>query len=123
MAPKRQIPRLEAVTIHYEPAKSGLHRRVTLYDEDQTTPAMTFGKAHGLRLDGLDAQGRIQSRQWFNNPYLQEDQGRAMKLAAWRVKNRIDEVCFQPKVTPASLIELLSTLDIQVNPPPIGESI
>ncbi|VAW65360.1 hypothetical protein MNBD_GAMMA08-2171 [hydrothermal vent metagenome] len=38
-----------------------------------------------------------------------------MKLTAWMVKNRVDEVCFNPTGSPQPLIELFSTLGIQVN--------
>jgi len=120
---KQQIPGLEAVTIHYEPKSKDLRRRVSLFEQDRTTPSKTFGKAYWLRLDELDKQGHIQSQQWFNNPYLNDDHGKAMKLTAWLVKNRIDEVWFHPQGSPATLRELLSNLGIQVNPATTDKSI
>lgn len=110
---KRAIPRLESVTIHYEPVMSALHRRVTLFEANKQTPAGAFGKAHWLRLDEIDEYGAIKAQQWFINPYREDDHGKAMKLTAWLVKNRIDEVCFEPKGSPAPLTELLDTLGIQ----------
>lgn len=112
---RRRIPRLESVTLHYEPVHSDLHRRVTLFGADRTAPADAFGKAVWLRLEDIDADGGTTSQQWFRNPYLEETHGKAMKLAAWLVRNRVDEVRFDAAESPQPLIELLSTLGIQVN--------
>ncbi len=112
---KREIPRLESVTIHYEPVTSDRQRRLSLFEADRKTPASAFGRAHWLRLDEISEQGNIKSQQWFINPYREDEHGKAMKLTGWLVRNRIDEVRFEPKGTPAPLIELLAILGIQVD--------
>ena len=112
---KREIPRLENVTIHYEPVRNDLHRRVILFDADKATLASAYGRANWLRLDEIEGKGTIKSQQWFKNPYHEDEHGKAMKLTAWMVKNRVDEVCFNPAGSPEPLMELLSTLGVQVS--------
>ena len=119
---KRQIPRLESVTLHYEPTRNDLLRRVTLFEEDKITPATSFGKTCWLLLEEIregesgadDGENRVESTQWFRNPYLGSDHGKAMKLTAWMVKNRIDEVCFTPDHAVDTLLDLFSTLGIRI---------
>ena len=111
---KHRIPRLEGVTLHYEPAKHNSRRVVTLYHEDRETPSASFGSASYLKLDEIDDDGKIIASRWLANPFRDEPRGKAIKLAAWMIRERIDAVRFAPpkEAIPDSLSELLSSAGI-----------
>ncbi|HEB55320.1 MAG TPA: cation transporter [Gammaproteobacteria bacterium] len=122
-----KIPALEKVTIHYEPVKKPYKRVATLYEADRKTPAGAFGKAHCILLQDITRQevdsnpntGADIRETWVTNPYLDEPHGRAMKLAAWLIRQRIDELHFNAENTPGNsaqdvLTELLSGAGIAI---------
>lgn len=111
---KRRVPRLEGVTLHYEPVTRNSRRVVTLFQDDRETVSPSFGAASYLKLDEIDVNGKTTNSRWLSNPYRDEPKGKAIKLAAWMIRERIDTVRFAPskETMPDSLTELLNTAGI-----------
>ncbi len=111
---KQKIPRIEEVTLHYEPVHQRYKRIATLFEADRKTPAHHFGKARYIRLEEGSAEGRTQS--WYSNPFSEDEHGKAMKLIAWLLRNRVSEVHLLPGKIPDTLVEMLDTVEIDYRP-------
>ncbi len=115
---RQQIPRLENVVLHYEPAHKAFRRHADLLDADRRTPAPAFGRAAGVRLRDVDGQGRVLAETWFDNPFRDAPHGKALRLAAWLIRNRVDVVHFQPREgDPEALRDLLTAAGIAIEAP------
>ena len=124
---KEDIPALEKVTIHYEPVKKPYRRIASLYQADRKTPASTFGTTSYILLEDIPreanksnpADGVLPKRTWISNPYLKDSHGRAMKLAAWLIRQHVNELHFDTGKVPADsqpevLADLLSGVGITI---------
>ncbi len=124
-----RIPALEKVTIHYEPVKKSCKRVATLYEADRKTPAKKFGKTHSILLQDIPLQSAKSAQRndknitenWIQNPFLSEARGKAIKLAAWLIRERIDELHFNTEDAFGvsgfdDLAELLAGAGITIRP-------
>jgi len=112
---KTAIPRLESVTIHYEPTQRPFRRVASLFDADKQLLAQGFGKAVWIRMEDYDKNNKLISSQWVSNPYGEGKRGKGVKLAAWLITKQVDTVSFAPSSSPDTLIDLLGAAGIQVN--------
>jgi len=111
---KQHIPRIQEITLHYEPMTQQHSRIATLLEADRKTPACHFGKAYYIRLD--DVEGDSPSRSWFVNPFREDEHGRGMRLLTWLIRNRVTEVRVQAGGISDELTELLTMVGIVVDP-------
>jgi len=111
---KQKIPRIEEVTLHYEPVSQQHERIATLFDADRKTIASHFGKAHYIRLEEMDGDRQTQS--WFSNPFSGDERGKSMKLIVWLLRNRVTKVHLLPENISNTLIEMLDTVGIDYQP-------
>ncbi len=111
------IPRLESVVIHYEPATRQGRLRATLYRDDRRTPATDLGEVGWIRIEQFDGDGVGSQARWERNAFRTYDRGRGVRLLAWLIRQRVDEVAFAPVEDPAPLRDLLDGLGIKVVPP------
>ena len=126
---KRKIPALEKVTIHYEPFRKPQKRIALLYASDRKTPATVFGKAHSILIRDLPENasdlnppaGSATREIWVTNPFLDDPHGRAIKLAAWLIRQRVDKVYLNAEKAPVdgsanALVDLLASAGIVLEP-------
>jgi cation diffusion facilitator family transporter len=111
---QHQIPNLAVVTIHYEPEKKPFKKIARLLEKDQTSLARTFGKAFWIELSEVNDTGEIVSRKMIENPVSRGQRGKAIKLAAWLIKQKVDRIVFHPQDLEEDLHTLFSALGIEI---------
>ncbi len=111
---QRQIPNLAITTIHYEPEKKLLKKTAILWEEDQTHVARTFGKAFWIEFRETNENGEILNREMVRNPVQHGQRGKAIKLAAWLIKQNVDEIIIHPRDLEEDLHTLFSALGIEI---------
>ncbi len=110
----RQILNLAITTIHYEPEKKTFKKVAVLLDESKTNIAKTFGKSSWIELRETNAGGDLLSRKFIRNPVSPELHGKAIKLAAWLIKQQVDQIVFNPNDLEDDIQTLFSALGIQI---------
>ncbi len=109
-----QIPNLAITTIHYEPEKKTFKKVALLLDETKTNIAKTFGRSAWIELEEMNANGDLLSSKLVRNPVSPEQRGKAIKLAAWLIKQQVDEIVFNPIDLEEDIQTLFSALGIQI---------
>ncbi len=110
----RQIPNLAITTIHYEPEKKSFKKIALLLDASKANIANTFGKASWIELREMNTHGDLLNSKLVRNPVSPEQHGKAIKLAAWLIKQQVDQIVFDPIALEADLQTLFSALGIQI---------
>jgi len=110
----RQIPNLAITTIHYEPEKKTFKKVALLLDESKTNIAKTFGRAVWIELREMNTHGDLLNSKLVRNPVLPEQRGKAIKLAAWLIKQQVDQIVFDPIDLEGDIQTLFSALGIQI---------
>jgi cation diffusion facilitator family transporter len=90
---REKIPHVDHVLIHYEPIrKETLTLAVPLRD-DKETISEHFGEAPYFSIITLRAKdGTLVKQEYLNNPYLQETEGKGIRVSEWLVKQGIDKI-------------------------------
>ncbi len=109
-----QIPNLAITTIHYEPESKPFKKVALLFDESQKKIAQTFGKTAWIELREINSNGKIIKSVFVKNPVSHNERGKAIKLAAWLIKQQVVQVVFNPKDMEDDIQILFSALGIQV---------
>ncbi len=112
---QRQIPNLAIVTIHYEPQRKPVKKVALLLDESKKDIAQTFGKASWIEIREINRDGTVVRRELFRNPVSRGQRGKAIKLAAWLIRQQVDQIIFHPKDLEEELHTLFSALGIRVS--------
>ncbi len=111
----RQIPNLAITTIHYEPEKKTLKKVALLLDESRKNISETFGKTAWIEICETNSKGDVVNRQLVKNPVGAEQRGKAIKLAAWLIKEQVERIVFRPKNLEEDLHILFSALHIDIS--------
>jgi cation diffusion facilitator family transporter len=111
---QRQIPNLAITTIHYEPEKKPLKKIALLLDESRKNIADTFGNAAWIELREINEEGEVVRRQLIRNPVRRDQRGKAVRLAAWLIKEQVERIIFHPKDLEEDLYTLFSALGITI---------
>ena len=111
----RKVPNLAIVTIHYEPEQKPLKKIALLLDENKKNIAETFGKASWIELREMTDDATVVHSEIFRNPVSPTQRGKAIKLAAWLIKQQVDRIIFNPKELEEELHTLFSALGIDVS--------
>ena len=110
----RQIPNLAISTIHYEPEKKPFQKVALLIDESKTNIAQTFGKAAWIELREINTNGEVINSELIKNPVSYGHRGKAIKLAAWLIKQHVDRIIIHPNDLEEDLHTLFSALGIEI---------
>ncbi len=110
----RQIPNLANTTIHYEPEKKTFKKVALLLDESKTNIAKTFGRAAWIELREMNTSGDLLNSKLVRNPVSPGQHGKAIKLAAWLIKQQVDQIVFDPIDLEEDIQTLFSALGIQI---------
>jgi len=90
---KEEIPFVDHILIHYEPTPKESITYVVPVEEDQETLSEHFGDApyfYLLTLRTSDAQ--VLKERFLKNPYLQEEEGKGIKVSELLLKEGVDKV-------------------------------
>ena len=110
----RQIPNLAITTIHYEPEKKSFKKTALLLDKNKKNISKAFGKSAWIELRETNATGDLLNSKFVRNPVSQEQRGKAIKLAAWLIKQQVDAIVFNPTDLEKDIQTLFSALGIQI---------
>ncbi len=110
----RQIPNLANTTIHYEPEKKTFKKVALLLDESKSNISKTFGRSAWIELKEMNAHGDLLNSKLVKNPVSSDQHGKAIKLAAWLIKQQVDQVVFNPNDLEDDIRTLFSALGIQI---------
>jgi len=111
----RQIPNLAIATIHYEPERKPFRKEALLLDESKKNVAGTFGNCAWIEFREVDANGKVIKREMEKNPVSHGQSGKAIKLAAWLIKEHVDKIIIHPQDMEEDLNTLFSALGIEVS--------
>ncbi|GMT45194.1 MAG: cation transporter [bacterium] len=110
----RQIPNLVVTTIHYEPEKNLFKKVALLLDETKINIAKIFEKSAWIELREMNTNGELLNSKFVRNPVSQGQHDKAIKLAAWLIKQQVNQIVFNPIDMEEDLRTLFSALDIQI---------
>lgn len=110
----RQIPNLAITTIHYEPEKKTFKKVALLLDESKSNIAKTFGRSAWIELKEMNSHGDLLNSKILRNPVSSDQRGKAIKLAAWLIKQQVDQIIFNPNDLEDDIRTLFSALGIQI---------
>lgn len=89
----RNIPRIDKVTIHYEPAEKDYLIYAVPVEEDQHNLSEHLGGAPYFYLIRMsEKEHTIQEKKILSNPYLNEEKGKGIKVSEWLLQNGVDTV-------------------------------
>jgi cation diffusion facilitator family transporter len=105
---RSEIPFIERVLVHTEPAKRDFLRIAVPLSTDGVTVAENFGPAarYGL-FDVRPADGKILNQEILTNPYALEGKGRGILLANWLKTQGVDLVLISEPLKPSGLMYAL----------------
>ncbi|MBW2038194.1 MAG: cation diffusion facilitator family transporter [Deltaproteobacteria bacterium] len=90
---KTEIPYVDHVLIHYEPVPKETITFVVPLDRDKETISEHFGEAPYFYLITLqNKDGGVLEEGFLNNPHLQEEEGKGIKVSEWLVQKGVDTV-------------------------------
>ncbi len=109
-----QIPNLSIITIHYEPEHKPFTKVAILLDESKKNIAEIFGKSAWIEIREIDTNGETRRNESVRNPVAQGQRGKAIKLAAWLINQRVDQIVINLIDLEEDLQTLFSALGIEV---------
>jgi cation diffusion facilitator family transporter len=88
---KKEIPFVDRVTIHYEPEKREFIRYAVSISDREGTLSRHFGSAPmiGIWAENI-SDGNVLSHEILDNPFLQMEKGKGIKLAEFLVENGVN---------------------------------
>jgi len=109
---KKEIPNLQVITLHYEPAKTPYQKTAILLDKNNQI-ARRMRDVAKIVIISKTPDGRELSYT-VDNPYFGEGKGHSIRLLSWLIKENIREVVFNPQKMDMHRIELFEHLGIKV---------
>jgi len=109
---RETFPELESVTLHYEPPYRPFRRKAFLLMEDERHLATHFGSAAYIRFDDEKPDDTLQQTQLLRNPMLGAEKGRGIRLAAWLIAQKVDEIHIGAKPLEPALDALLTAVGV-----------
>jgi len=90
---REKIPHVDHVLIHYEPIRKETITYAVPLTDDKETISEHFGEAPFFALITLRAKdGTIVKQENLTNPYLQEEEGKGIRVSEWLVHKGVDNI-------------------------------
>ena len=110
-----EIPRVDKVTIHYEPAEKDFLIYAIPVEEDKHTLSEHLGGAPYFYLIKMNARTHvIQEEIILENPYLKEEKGKGIKVSKWLLQNGVDTVLTKKAVDGKGPFYVFSSAEAEV---------
>ena len=113
---RKEIPNLQVITLHYEPAKAPYRKKAILLDKNGQI-ARRMRDVAKIMIISKTPDGREISYT-VDNPYFGEGKGHSIRLLSWLIKENVSEVVFNPQKLDSDRIELFEHLGIKVEKSP-----
>jgi len=110
----QEINNLDTVTIHYEPAHKSFSIIAMLLDETKQNIATSFRNTKWIKIRQINTDGVVLNEELIPNPISPAQNGKAIRLAAWLIKQQIDKVIFKPEDLEEDIKTLFSALGIEI---------
>ncbi|MBE0652004.1 MAG: cation transporter [Bacteroidales bacterium] len=110
----REIPNLDTVTIHYEPGQKSFTTLAVLLDDTKKNIATSFYKTEWIEIKQISAEGKLLHSNMVSNPVNNLPKGKAIRLAAWLIEQKIDKLIFDPEDMEDDLKTLFTALGIEI---------
>jgi len=108
------IDNLELATVHYGPSHPPTVKVVTLLSEDRHRWSESFGKAAYLKTTVFDKDNRVLSEEIIPNPLGTQEKGKALKLVAWMIRQRVDRIIMSPAKIDEDVLSLFDAVGIEL---------
>jgi len=90
---REKIPHVDHVLIHYEPIRKETLTFAVPLMEDKETISEHFGEAPYFSIITLRTKdGAIVKQECLNNPYLQEKEGKGIRVSEWLLHKGVDKI-------------------------------
>jgi len=90
---REKIPHVDHVLIHYEPVRRETITYAVPLTDDKETISEHFGEAPYFSIITLRAKdGAIVRQENLNNPYLQEGEGKGIRVSEWLLHKGVDKI-------------------------------
>jgi cation diffusion facilitator family transporter len=111
----KEIPKVDKVTIHYEPVKKDVLTYAVPVEEDKYKISNHFGDAPYFFLIRMSLQDHtIQEEKILRNPYREEDKGKGIKVSEWLLQNGVDTVYTRKTFGGKGPSYVFSSADVEV---------
>lgn len=111
---RKEINNLVHVTIHYEPEKKLIFKTVMLLSENKKDIATSFIKTFWIKILSFNEKGILSHEETIPNPVTPEQKGKAIRLAAWLIKQDVEKVVFDPEDLRDDIKTLFSAMGIEI---------
>lgn len=111
----KNIPNLANVTIHYEPEKKTSIKVAVLLGKDQQSIATSFNQTVWIKLMRYRETGEFLDKAIIPNPVDPDQKGKSIRLAAWLIKEDVENVVFNPEDVRDDIKTLFSALGIKIS--------
>jgi cation diffusion facilitator family transporter len=89
----KKNPRVDKVTIHYEPVKKDFSIYAVPVEEDKKVISDHFGDAPYFYLFRVSTENQnIEEERILRNPYREEEKGKGIKVSEWLLQNGVNAV-------------------------------
>lgn len=112
---QEHIPNLADVTIHYEPEKKSFVKVAVLLGGDQQLIATSFNKTVWIKMQRYRDNGVLLHEDILTNPVKPEQKGKAIRLAAWLIKEDVQILVFDPEDLHDDIKTLFEALGIAIS--------
>jgi len=109
-----EIPNLDTVTIHYEPGGKHHSKTALLLDDTKKNIATSFHNTTWIELKEIGDDGKLLYTHTVPNPVKKLSKGKAIRLAAWLIEQKIDRLIFNPEDMEDDLKTLFNALGIEI---------
>ena len=110
----REIPNLDMVTIHYEPGHKSYSLTAILLDDTKKNIATSFRNTSWIEIEQISTDGKLLHTNLVPNPVNDSRNGKAIRLAAWLIEQKIDKLIFEPDDMENDLKTLFNALGITI---------
>ena len=113
----RNIPRVDKVTIHYEPIEKDYLIYAIPVEEDKYNLSEHLGGApyfYLIRMNGKEHT--IQEEKTLSNPYLNDEKGKGIKVSEWLLQNGVDAVVTRKAFDGKGPFYVFSSAEVDVIP-------
>ena len=109
-----EISNLDTVTIHYEPRQKSYALTAMLLDDTKKNIATSFRNTAWIEIKQISADGKLLHTNVVPNPVNNTPNGKAIRLAAWLIEQKIDKLIFDPEDVEDDLKTLFNALGIEI---------
>jgi cation diffusion facilitator family transporter len=111
----QEFPRVDKVTLHYEPVKKDYLIYAVPMKEDKNVISDHFGDAPYFCLIRMRVENRnIEEEKILRNPYREEEKGKGIKVSEWLLQNGVDKVYTRKAFDGKGPSYVFSNADVEV---------